>query len=78
MKNLFDYAPKELTQDGFIRWLLENYEDKDLKELVRNFVLFLTDQKVDCSNDSGFRFLKTWTSAAIFSMRGATRFRVMS
>ncbi len=60
MKNLFDYAPKELTQDGFIRWLLENYEDKDLKELVRNFVLFLTDKKVDCSNDSGFRFLKTW------------------
>ena len=25
MKNLFDYATKELSQDAFLRWLFENY-----------------------------------------------------
>lgn len=26
-ENLFDYATKELSQDAFLRWLLENYSD---------------------------------------------------
>ena len=26
-ENLFDYATKELSQDAFLRWLLENYND---------------------------------------------------
>ena len=29
MKNLFDYATKELSQDAFLRWLFENYACKD-------------------------------------------------
>ena len=29
LKNLFDYAPKELSQDGFLRWLFENYNCDD-------------------------------------------------
>ena len=29
MKNLFDYATKELSQDAFLRWLFENYDDAE-------------------------------------------------
>ena len=28
IKNLFDYATKELSQDAFLRWLFENYDCK--------------------------------------------------
>lgn len=44
MKNLFDYATKELSQDAFLRWLFENYdcEDKDVclqaKKLIGSFL----------------------------------------
>ena len=34
MKNLFDYATKELSQDAFLRWLFENYDCENKK--VRN------------------------------------------
>ena len=30
MKNLFDYATKELSQDAFLRWLFESYEYPEL------------------------------------------------
>lgn len=60
MENLFDYAPKELTQDGFIRWVCANYREPELKELVKDFILFLTDGKVDI-DDPEFRFLNTWS-----------------
>ena len=42
LKNLFELAPKELTQDGFIRWVIENYQHDDIKDLARRFILFLT------------------------------------
>ncbi|MCQ2478488.1 MAG: hypothetical protein MJ091_04665 [Clostridia bacterium] len=29
MKNLFDYATKELSQDAFLRWLFENFDCED-------------------------------------------------
>ena len=32
MKNIFDYATRELSQDAFLRWLFENFEDKELKD----------------------------------------------
>ena len=44
MKNLFDYATKELSQDAFLRWLFENYncEDEDVclqaKKLIGSFL----------------------------------------
>lgn len=60
MENLFDYAPKELTQDGFIRWVCANYREPEIKELVKDFILFLTDGKVDI-DDPEFRFLNTWS-----------------
>ena len=34
MKNLFDYATKELSQDAFLCWLFESWEDADLKEVA--------------------------------------------
>lgn len=34
MKNLFDFATKELSQDAFLRWLFENYNCEN--ESVRN------------------------------------------
>lgn len=41
MKNLFDYARKELSQDAFLRWLFENYDDPIVgtasKELISKF-----------------------------------------
>lgn len=60
MENLFDYAPKELTQDGFIQWVCANYREPELKKLVKDFILFLTDGKVDI-DDPEFRFLNTWS-----------------
>ena len=32
MKNLFDFATRELSQDAFLRWLLENYDDLELQD----------------------------------------------
>lgn len=38
MKNLFDYATKELSQDAFLRWLFENYEDPVLGEVANDLI----------------------------------------
>lgn len=50
MKNLFDYATKELTQDAFLRWLFENHDDRELgeltHELLKQFCEFSNDEKV--------------------------------
>ncbi|MBQ7244627.1 MAG: hypothetical protein IJS52_10575 [Bacilli bacterium] len=42
MKNLFDFATKELSQDAFLRWVLCHCEDKDLSKLSCDFIGFLT------------------------------------
>ena len=34
MKNLFNYATKELSQDAFLMWLFENYDDSELGEIA--------------------------------------------
>lgn len=41
MKNLFDYATKELSQDAFLRWLFENFdcEDDDSLKAASRYVL---------------------------------------
>ena len=38
MKNLFDYATKELEQDAFLLWLFESWEDEQIKPLVHNLL----------------------------------------
>lgn len=61
MKNLFNYATKELSQDAFLRWLFENYncEDKEVclqaKKLLGSF-LGIENLKVEEISD-----LKTYS-----------------
>ena len=47
MKNLFDYATKELSQDAFLRWLFENYncENDSVKKACRKLFDSFTDNK---------------------------------
>ena len=42
MKNLFDYATKELSQDAFLRWFLENYDDKEIGPIVVDFINYFS------------------------------------
>ena len=47
MKNLFDYATKELSQDAFLRWLFENYncENESVKNAFRKLFDSFTKNK---------------------------------
>lgn len=38
MKNLFDYATKELSQDAFLMWLFENHEDPVLGDIANSLL----------------------------------------
>jgi len=38
MKNLFDYATKELSQDAFLMWLFENYDDPIIGNLANDIL----------------------------------------
>ena len=61
MKNLFDFATKELSQDAFLRWLFENYncEDEELKDASRGLLLsFLNEEKYKKDN-----IVELWTKA---------------
>ncbi len=52
IKNIFTYASKELSQDAFLRWILENYncDDKDVYDvcydLLTLFGINLSDEKI--------------------------------
>ena len=50
MKNLFDYATKELSQDAFLRWLLENHDDAEIggvaNRLLSKLCNFRDDERV--------------------------------
>lgn len=41
MKNLFDYATKELSQDAFLIWLFENYDDQDIGMIAKKLLCSL-------------------------------------
>lgn len=47
MKNIFDFATKELSQDAFLMWLLENYEDEEIGEFAKYFLLKMINEKED-------------------------------
>lgn len=53
MKNLFDYATKELSQDAFLRWLFESWEDPEADILVRRLL------KKFCDLDEKVKSIKT-------------------
>ncbi len=38
MKNLFDYATSELSQDAFLLWLFDSWKDKEIKPIVHSLL----------------------------------------
>ena len=38
MKNLFDFATKELSHDAFLRWLFENWQEPECDIFVRKLL----------------------------------------
>lgn len=46
-ENIFNYATKELTQDAFLRWLLENYDsdNEDVKYVSRAIIAAFLDMQ---------------------------------
>ncbi len=60
MKNLFDYATSELSQDAFLCWLLENYDCEN--DTVKNAALALLGKMTeldDCTTPGAVTKLKT-------------------
>ncbi len=41
-KNLFDFATKELSQDGFLRWFFENYKNSQIGPIVVDFINYFS------------------------------------
>lgn len=41
MKNLFSYANHELSQDAFLRWLFENFDDETVGEAAKDLIVKL-------------------------------------
>lgn len=60
-KNLFDYATKELSQDAFLRWLLESINDPVVgiasKKLLSEMAKLYQDQPLDVDKITS---VKTW------------------
>ena len=44
-KNLFDFATKELSQDAFLRWLIESADDSAVSAVSKKFLGWLTGMK---------------------------------
>lgn len=47
MKNLFNFATKELSQDAFLRWLFESYNDEELQPCVNALLKEFCDIEVN-------------------------------
>lgn len=47
MKNIFDYATKELSQDAFLRWFIESANNTEIEKEAKEFVCFLLNTKGD-------------------------------
>ena len=60
MKNIFDFATKELSQDAFLRWLFENYNcgDSQVRAACRRLFDSFTDGSTDGSTDGKLDFDK--------------------
>ncbi len=56
MKNLFDYATKELSQDAFLRWFFENYEDEQIGPIVVDFINAFTQGQSNNRNQFNLKF----------------------
>lgn len=42
MKNIFDFAAKELSQDAFLSWFIASYNEPEISEYSYKFINFLT------------------------------------
>ena len=47
MKNLFDYATKELSQDAFLAWLFNNWDDPEIGCIAKKLIGKLTNTNVN-------------------------------
>ena len=60
MKNLFDYATKELSQDAFLRWLIENYNCECEEVCEQSKKLLSAFSGVDNLDSENISELKTY------------------
>ena len=62
MKNLFDYATKELSQDAFLRWLFENYncENESVKNAFRKLFDSFTNNKFEKKEITDLKTVAQW------------------
>ena len=62
MKNLFDYATKELSQDAFLRWLFENYncENEKVRQVCRKLFNKFTRDELDFSKIENLTTMAQW------------------
>ena len=75
MKNLFDYATKELSQDAFLRWLFENYnsENKEVNKVCEQLFNKFTKDELDFSKIANLTTTAQWKNIDIsiwFSIQG--------
>ena len=62
MKNLFDYATKELSQDAFLRWLFENYdcENEKVRRACQKLFNNFTSDELDFSKIENLTTMAQW------------------
>ena len=67
MKNLFDYATKELSQDAFLRWLFENYdcENEKVREVCEKLFNTFTQKEHDFSKIEELTTTAQWNKIDI-------------
>ena len=64
MKNIFDFATKELSQDAFLRWLFENYNcgDSQVRAACRRLFDSFTGGKLDFDKIENLKTVAQWKS----------------
>lgn len=67
MKNLFDYATKELSQDAFLRWLFENYdcENEEVVKICKKVFNAFTKDSLDFSKIEDLKTTAQWNKIDI-------------
>lgn len=77
MKNLFDYATKELSQDAFLRWLFENYdcENKKVRNVCEKLFNAFTNNELNFSkiDKNSLRTVAQWKNIDVsiwFTIQG--------
>lgn len=77
MKNLFDYATKELSQDAFLRWLFENYdcENEKVRQVCKKVFNAFTNNELDFSkiDKSSLKTVAQWKNIDVsiwFTIQG--------